>query len=190
MWLSNGLFTICFCYFNHLFVKYRPQEFSSIFIVVSLIVFATLILYRTHVVKGYIDILVSRTNSMIQADDITNGRIEIWRLYIEGLNQNLCYWVFGVGSYSEFGIYKMAHNMFLQDITTYGFVGSFILYILYISVFRQIFYVFKFEKVRIELFTIIPMLLPVIAGMTLHTLSGIANTFMLFFGNATNHILE
>ena len=152
------------------------------FISLIALIVALWFLLSTPIVGHYIDILRNRMASMENAGDLTNGRISLWNLYIEKLNYEPMNWLFGSGSYKELGIWKMPHNMFIQDITTYGIVGTFILYEFYIYIFNQILRISGKQKGSIELLTIIPMGLPIIAGLVLHTLSGIANTFMLFTG--------
>lgn len=104
-------------------------------------------------------------------DDISGGRIEIWKQYIQAFQSDPLYLTFGQSLNQEIllKIGKVGHNMFLETISSFGIVG----FILYSFLLLQLFKNFK-RKLSNKLllnrwFTYAPLLAIILSGMTGHS---------------------
>ena len=93
-------------------------------------------------------------------------------------------WLFGLGNYTYYGIEEMAHNFLIEDIAGYGLIGVMLLYTTYIIIYRTLYKnsMSKGKKQRIVLYQLLPFFVPIIGGLTLHGMTSIMNTTMLFIG--------
>lgn len=118
---------------------------KSIWIVLFLIFSASMFL-KSDFGKSVLEELILRQDVMLDRGDISNGRLDLWKAYIEYFNRNKLLWLFGVGTYTVTGIRSVAHNMFLEGVTTYGIFGLallFRIYVLIISNFKAKLCLFK-----------------------------------------------
>lgn len=70
-----------------------------------------------------------------------NGRFDIWRKYIECINQDVMLALFGVGggavaSFADMIGYPTAHNILLEKIVEVGFVGIIIFVMFFVSLYK------------------------------------------------------
>ncbi len=120
-------------------------------------------------------------------DDISNGRIDIWLYYIQVLKSNNIFLLFGIGNLYNKGFDIVAHNMIIEEIASYGLIGSIIVTILYCIIGRMIRRrYFRFNK--ISFFGLIPLSVVIATGMVSHTLLGIPQTMMLYLGYISGYI--
>ena len=130
-----------------------------------------------------IEVFTLRMELLEQADNLSNGRFEIWEQYFSVLNSNDLYWLFGLGSYEDYGLEEMAHNFLIEDVASYGIIGVIILYSTYIEIYRRQYrHSFRTRPFKPTLYYKIPFLVPLIGSLTLHGLGSIMVTTMLYIG--------
>jgi hypothetical protein len=118
--------------------------------------------------------------------DITSGRVEIWSQYIAALKYNPSVLLFGIGmDYTKLGIYMMAHNMWIEQITSFGLTGTLLVIILYISAAKTI-VIKNISKYKYAgTFNLLPIVVILASGMFSHSFMALNVTIQLFFGVAT-----
>ena len=141
----------------------------------------------TSFVQSHISSIQRRLSLLEQSGNISNGRFALWEEYIDVFNSNIGLWLFGLGTYTFYGLPQMAHNLFLEDVASYGIVGIVILLFAYYSVMQNAFYqtssqIIVRKSITRRIYNIIPFLVPIIGGMTLHSLTSLPNTIMLYIG--------
>lgn len=131
--------------------------------------------------QNSIAILKARNSALALQHNISNNRFDLWGEYLTIFNSNKLFWFFGLGSYSYYGIESMAHNFLLEDLSSYGVIGTLIIYCAYYTEFKGI---TKIKNINIykKLYFYIPFLIPIIGGLTLHGISSLPNFIMLFIG--------
>ena len=117
-------------------------------------------------------------------DDISNGRIDLWQIYIEKLKNNAGLFFFG-GQRTEY-MNTMAHNMFLEIFAVYGFFGTIIVIWIYSSVFVEIRRaILRFGKsTNIKVLGFLPLAIVFITGMVSHSLLNTQPTITFCMGVA------
>lgn len=117
-------------------------------------------------------------------DDITNGRTEIWQLYLTRILGSAKYLLFGSdGALPSPAGGSMAHNMYLEMLYTYGLAGLVIIFWIYAILFvtlKRKFAECGYDKPT--LFGSLPFILVWVAGMGSHTLLGTMPTIEYFLG--------
>lgn len=156
----------------------KTIAFAAIMIV-ALVAFVS-----SSVGRGVINVLVDRSAALASQGNILNGRNSIWNLYISKFNETKYLWLLGMGSYKHYGIEYMAHNFLIEDIAMFGLIGIIMLYGMYIMIFKNAVKNILFQSYygKTKIYTIIPFTIPIVGGMTLHGLTNIPNTLMLFCG--------
>lgn len=103
-------------------------------------------------------------------DDISNGRFDIWQIYIDKLKNNTGLFFFG-GQLNEYAN-MMAHNMFLEIFAGYGLLGTVIVIWMYSAVFVEIRKsILRFGKnTNIRVLGFLPLVIIFITGMASHSL--------------------
>lgn len=133
--------------------------------------------------QAILEALIIRNENLESHGDISNHRFDLWAAYISVFNSDPILWLIGLGNYREYGILKQAHNFLIEDLAAYGIIGVSILYLSYRSIYvHQYKYSKRLNSIRIGLFSKIPFLVPIIGGLTLHGLTSIMNTTMLYLG--------
>ena len=135
--------------------------------------------------NSMIDTLLARSASMVERGDISNGRFEIWREYIDVLNKNPICWLLGMGDFSFEGLTMQAHNVLLEDLSAYGIIGMLTVYPLYILIICSIKQGLQGgvqRKGRRNIFLWLPFLVPIVGSVVLHSLTNVINTTMLLMG--------
>jgi O-antigen ligase len=158
----------------------------TIFFTIGLI--SLMIFFSTDLARNTLEFFIQRNVALISQNDISNGRLDIWINYINIFNANKVLWLVGLGSYTYYGIEMMAHNFLIEDISSYGIIGVILIYLSYIVLFNKLFLnVKKYNKnqfylKRYSFIVIVPLLVPIIGGITLHGLTNIPNILMIFIG--------
>ena len=173
-------FSFMFCIF---LTRGKIGRKLSLVLIVGLGIF---IFLNLTIGQQVITTLLRRNEALIEDGNITNDRIELWTRYISTFNRNKWLWFFGLGNYEYYGIDRMAHNFLIEDISDYGIVGTLLLYILDIKVFRNVYLNIEgFGIFQTKAIYWLPLLIPIIGGISLHGLTNIPNTTMLFLGVLT-----
>lgn len=169
---SVGIFII-------LILKLEIQRFFKIITVFLLgLVILVFLLNESNLIKMYWDSLIYRITKL-QAIDFSNGRFEIWNQYFEIFKQSPAYLWLGGLLVGTNGIVIVAHNMIIEQIATYGILGSIVILALYMSVFSMIKRETK-SKLQFFSYNIMPMVSFMVVSMFSHTLLGVPQTTMLF----------
>lgn len=115
----------------------------------------------------------------LQNMDVSNGRFDLWEQYITIFNEHPVYfWLGGLGM-GEFGLQYVAHNMIIEQIASYGVVGSVFIFAMYASAVFAI-KMFSNCDLKILSFSIVPLAVFLGSSMVSHTILGIPQTTMLF----------
>lgn len=176
-----GFILLGFVLVSFIFLNVKKFSKSILLVVVFGGAISAFLLSSTG--QAIVDILVARSEVLELEGDVSNGRYELWETYIALLNSDPMYWLFGIGDYTNFGITVQAHNVFIEDVAYLGIVGVIILYSTYIHIFRiQYKNSKRFNPVRRKIMFIIPLLVPLIGGMTLHSYLSIMNITMIYLG--------
>ncbi len=122
--------------------------------------------------------------------DVTNGRIEIWQYYIGIFKSDITILLFGVGNeYNRVGIPIMAHNALIEQISAFGLVGSFFVFISYLKVSRLIIKKLLYNYSFSGYYNILPILIVLSSGMFSHSFMSINATLQIFLGIFTLFIV-
>ncbi len=152
----------------------KTRKASIILVIIIVILVAVVIIAGENVklfanIYGTIDRIINPKN-----DDITNGRVETWAEYLEVLKNDSVVFLFGNGGKI---VDKMAHNMYIEILISYGLFGTFIVIWIYYSIsllirrkYRQVGY----EKISIM--GLIPFGLVFLMGMSGHALLSSVST--------------
>ena len=118
--------------------------------------------------------------------DVTNGRIEIWNLYMEKFKNDITVLLFGVGiDYNRMGIPMMAHNAVIEQIAAFGLIGSFFVFASYWKVARLIIKKLLDSYSFSGYYNILPILIVLSSGMFSHSFMSINTTLQIFLGIST-----
>ena len=133
--------------------------------------------------QGIIEALIIRNENLQSHGDLSNNRFELWSYYISAFNSDPILWFVGLGNYQEYGILKQAHNFLIEDIAENGIIGVLLLYLTYRKIYVRQFKLSKcLNTIKVKAFTLLPFLVPIIGGLTLHGLTNVINTTMLYLG--------
>ena len=165
-------------------VIFNIRKFSKMFLFAVILLIALIIFLISPLGRDVVSVLVYRSKALASQGNILNGRETIWNSYISIFEENKYLWLLGMGSYSYYGLTYMAHNFLLEDIALYGILGVMILYGAYIMIFKKVINNMLYEMGRSKtyLYALVPFIIPIIGGITLHGLTNIPNTVMLFWG--------
>ena len=152
--------------------------------VLILVFFISIVFYFS--LNNYDSVIMRLIDRFInpRRNDISNGRFEIWNLYLTILKSNIQYLLFGIGSYEKLGISHMAHNMYIEQITMFGIVGNLIIIMIYKRVCKIIksFYKLSHTSKRLNIYFYLPILSIFLAGFFSHIFISITNTLLYFLG--------
>lgn len=159
----------------------------------KVIVFIGIVLILVLMANGiirvsFVDKLVDRIINP-RRGDISNGRFTLWAGYINYLKQYKSILWFGYGktliegiTTSTSSLSNVAHNMFIEQITMYGIIGSCIVGNLY---FLSISRIIKMSSKRRLVFKkkfILNILLVFVSGMFSHVITSVLVTTELYLG--------
>lgn len=181
----NGFLLLAIVFVSIILFNLHGKRLGKNFFVIAIMIIIIGVAISTPFVQNYLSIIQRRLSLLEQSGDISNGRFSIWREYIAVLNQSAGLWLFGLGTYSFYGLTQMAHNMVLSDIASYGLIGTIIILFAYKAVFRRV-YSSNLNNnsadTKKRVFGILPFLVPLIGGITLHSMTNFPNTVMLYIG--------
>lgn len=181
----NGFMLLFFSLLGIFFFNQKKETvWKSIIVFMSLAILAFIAL-RMESVQQYLHSIQRRLEMLEARGNISNGRFDLWMTYINAFNESTWIWLFGMGSYTFYGISQMAHNMIIEDVASYGLIGIFLLFTIYAKVFRfEVERIVGARKVKPAFLSLVPICIPIIGGLTLHTLTNQPNTIMLYIGVA------
>lgn len=150
-----------------------------VFIVLGLVAFLT-----SDMGQNALDSFMMKHYSLTQKEDLSNGRFNHWTNYIKVFNSDPTLWWFGLGNWNYYRLENQAHNFLIEDIANYGIIGLTLLYVTYIVIYRKTYRNAKFlsKERKTKISQIVPFLIPLIGGMTLHGLTNIIDTTLFFIG--------
>lgn len=183
----NGFLLLLVLFASMIILNLNDKRFVKSVAILATIILLVTIALNTSFVQMYISGIQHRLDLLEQSGNVSNGRFDVWNEYLSILGSNLWLWFFGLGTYSNYGLTQMAHNMFLEDISSYGIIGMLILTSAYARVFFTVYRVnmsLRNYGGRPRLFGIIPFTIPLIGGLTLHSMTSLPNTMMLYLGVA------
>lgn len=152
-------------------------------VIASVAVLGGLILFAegTQIHTNIMETIERFTNP--KNDDISNGRFDIWKLYISKLKLDYRLFFFG-GSLSDYNN-RQAHNMFIETFAGYGLFGTIIFFWLYTVVFCEIRDSIKsLGKRSVRLLGFLPFFLVFFIGMASHSLQNTEPTVNFCLGVA------
>ena len=151
-------------------------------IIITLVIIASgYVVVNSDMGRNAIEVYNRRTQNLENKDDFSNGRYELWDEYVTVFNSDKSLWLYGLGSYKSYGINKQAHNFILEGIAGNGIIGLLILYFAYLLIYL---YQFRRNNMRYKhkptLFQYLPLLIPLLGGITLHGIINVMNTTMIY----------
>lgn len=129
-------------------------------------------------IYNYIEGLIYRITKL-QSSDVSNGRFDIWEQYAYVFSNYPIYLVLGGLDVNTFAIDFVAHNMIIEQVASYGIIGSILITIIYFKTFQII----KFKSLSEFVLSdgsFISLLSFLAVSMVSHTLLGVPQTSMLF----------
>ena len=176
-----GLLLIVFSLISSVLLNISRMNKSICLIIGSVILL--FFLATSDIGRTAIALLRYRSELLELQGDSSNGRFDIWDQYIGVLNDNPIRWFLGLGNFKNYGIENQAHNFLLEDIGGYGIVGTSLLYFTIYKILRR---QFIGQNIALSysrrIFNYLPILIPIIGGITLHGLTSIINLTMLYIG--------
>ena len=162
-------------------------RFVIVFTMVGLLLAGAFVLLQVPAVSSSLESVYDR----FQADDISNGRYEIWDLTIEEMSANKKIFAFGAGDYYnlDFKFGKRddsmaAHNFVLETWVIYGAVGIIIVILLLLFFIKNVVFAgSRIEKKSVikRIYVLIPLLSLLLGLLYSHHFIGNSN-IILFVG--------
>lgn len=155
-------------------------------------IFILMFLIFTGIIKiSFLDKLIDRITNPRQGD-ISNGRFTLWTQYISYLISHEKVLFFGNGNPLVEGIIVasdteslVAHNLFIEQIVTYGIVGNIIIASMYVVSYKTIKHKYLEDysgNIRMHKRYLLNIILIFIAGMFSHLLTSVLVTSELYLG--------
>lgn len=157
------------------------------------IIFFVIILILALIANGtiqvsFVDKLVDRIINP-RRGDVSNGRFTLWVGYINYLKQHINVLWFGYGksliegiTTSTSSLSNVAHNIFIEQITMYGIVGTCIVGNLYLSSILRIIRMSSGRRLTFKKKFILNILLVFVSGMFSHVITSVLVTTELYLG--------
>jgi len=137
-------------------------------VLISLIYFlSTKVSYLSNIVNLVILRIIEP-----RGDDISGGRKFLWNEYYDLLTSGIDTFFLGLGPnvMQEYELTQVAHNAILEDLLSFGFIGS----VLIITLFYSHYLYFK-RYFRLSIYGIIPLVVIVVNGMFGHSFLSMAS---------------
>lgn len=165
-------------------IALNANSSRKVFLMAIVIVIGAVLFLQSNLGQDLLNAFVMRMEMLESNDNVSNGRFELWNQYYKALNSSPTSWLFGLGDYTKYGIEDQAHNFLIEDLASYGIIGLLILYPTYIGIYkRQYKTSIKYcGSSRLNLYRLMPLMTPIIGGVTLHGLFSIMDTTMLYLG--------
>lgn len=154
-------------------------------LIAASLLIAGIVFLKSSFGQDIIDAITLRMEVLEANDDVSNGRFELWNQYISALCSSPTSLFFGLGDYTKYGIEYQAHNFIIEDLAGYGVIGVLILYPTYFAIYRRQFLAFKHffvTKHRYGIFRLLPLVTPLFGSLTLHGLTSVMCTTMIYLG--------
>lgn len=160
-------------------VKLDLKNLFKIGLIISVAALAALFAFKfSDFINNYWSLIMYRITKL-QNMDVSNGRFDLWEQYITIFNEHPVYfWLGGLGM-GDFGLQYVAHNMIIEQIASYGVIGSVFIFAMYASAVFAI-KMYSNCDIKIFSFSIIPLVVFLGSSMVSHTILGIPQTTMLF----------
>lgn len=160
-----------------LVIRLKMRGFFKIFILVVMAGgIAWIVFNNNSFIQSYTNQIIYRITKL-QGMDVSNGRYELWEQYYSVLISHPMLLLFGGMSITAFKIPYVAHNMILEQIAAYGIIGSILLIIMYLNVYK---YIRKNSNTHIVFSEMHASLIALlVVSMVSHTLLGVSQTIML-----------
>lgn len=173
----NGYLLLAICLFFTLLLNLRRLSKISVLIIAAAVCACFVLVSESG--QNAVATLLNRTEVLMNKDDFSNGRFEIWRTYLEAFNSNKLYWLFGFGDYRNIGITEMGHNGLIEDIAAYGLVGTCAIVLTALKIWKTL----KDNvsaKSRKTFFSLLPLVIIFVGSITLRSLTNIINLTMIY----------
>lgn len=158
------------------------HHLNKMLIPLFLLLIVGCIVLSSDIGNSVVSTMVERSNAMSSRGDVSNGRFDLWTSYYTVLTSDWLNALFGIGgNYSAYGIESVAHNFVLEDWASYGIIGIVILLFVYFPMYKSVKRSAS-EGNKARLCAWLPLCVPIVGGLTLHGLTSIPNTLMLFVG--------
>ncbi|CYX69608.1 TPA: O-antigen ligase family protein [Streptococcus suis] len=160
-------------------VKLDFKRLFKIGFIISLVTFGAIFAVKfSSFINNYWDLIMYRVTKL-QNVDVSNGRFDLWEQYITIFREQPIYFWFGGLSIDDSQVQYVAHNMIIEQIASFGVIGSIFILNLYIS---AVLVIKKYSKCDIKIFsfTVVPLIAFLGSSMVSHTILGIPQTTMLF----------
>ena len=160
-------------------IRFGFRQVFMLFVFATIVVIVlNFILVGDSVLSVYTERFIYRMQKL-QSTDISNGRFGLWISYFNVFYENTVIFLLGGMDYMLYGIKQAAHNMIIEQVASHGILGTFIISLLYFSVYR---YVKKRSHSKIRWFStgVGPLLSLFVVSMFSHSIFGIPQTTMLF----------
>lgn len=161
-----------------LFSVLRFMNIKSILKLVFLVM--VIMITLTFVLQGYerYDILNNFVERIIspRGGDVSNGRLDIWRYYIDILLVDSNFW-FGVGvdAYNSYDLGQVAHNFLIEDLIAFGFIST-----LFVYCILFLFFLFICKEGIIRINYLMPIAVFIVGSFTLHSFLGFGGVINIF----------
>jgi O-antigen ligase len=145
-------------------------------IIISIIFFASSFMrfyYNSNTLQALTSRVINPKNG-----DISGGRSGLWDVYYDILTTNSESLFFGVGNNAMeiFNLEQVAHNAILEDLLTFGLLGTAVVYWFLVLVFRKM--IIKNNSIV----AVLPLFIFLLNSMTLHSFLGMGGLVQLFIG--------
>lgn len=160
-------------------LKLQLKGLLKIGLIILIVSLGAIVLVKNSlVINNYLNSIIYRITKL-QTTDVSNGRYGLWEQYFTLFKNNPKYLWFGGFCVGTQGILLVAHNMIIEQIASYGIVGTVIIVFLFVAIIKEMLfstgYRFKFYSYRI-----IPLIAFLGVSMVSHTILGVPQTTMLF----------
>ncbi|MBO4343195.1 MAG: O-antigen ligase family protein [Clostridia bacterium] len=150
----------------------RKNMLRNTIIVVIVLITVYILFTRVPFMADLLDKMMNRVDKL--DSDSGGGRYILWQKYLETIFSTPKTILFGIGDYKNYGIMQVAHNMWIEIIAEYGFLGLPVAILVYVHSLRRI--LSSGERYKIRLFSFLPMIIFFVAMMYSHTPIGNPNT--------------
>lgn len=175
--------------------KISSQYFQKIAGVIGGIILIILLIWLIPSVHSHFISLIQRIINPRQGD-ISNGRIYLWKTYFNELVHNMKITLLGTGNAKlnyirgQGNRIQVAHNMWIEQIVTFGIIGMTFVFGLYSSSIKRIGYEMNHVKKTICVSLYAPIISLVVAGMVSHVFTNIYVSTQLFMAVSLFYILD
>ncbi|MBQ2828564.1 MAG: O-antigen ligase family protein [Clostridia bacterium] len=165
------------------YAQKKARLWITLMLIASVVVFGALIFLAdgTQIQENVLGTIERFTNP--RGDDLSNGRFDLWQMYIDRLSNDMFLFFFG-GTLEDFNGVQ-AHNMFIEIFASDGLFGTCVILFVYTTVFFEIRKaITSFRKSKKYVLSFLPFILVFVTGMASHTLLNTEPTVNFCMGAA------